>query len=177
MKAAPYFLTILFVFCISQVHAQMNSDMQAMHMIKDFYTAYSSLNFKSANKSKLDSVIDKYLTSEEAKKVKQGYKRGHDIMTNDSGINAKSLETMFIKTISDDEALNIETGKEEIIKGVKDAYEISYVNGFKPYSNGAQVGSGPLIDIIVINRNGILKISYVTNGLTNGLRYNSSHKK
>ena len=177
MKIVPYLLTALLVITISQVHAQVNSDMQAMHMIKDFYTAYSSLNLKSGDRSKLDSLMDKYLTPEEGKKVKEGYKKGHDIMTIDSGINNRSLETMFIQTISDQKALNIETGKYEINKGVKDAYEVSYVNGFKPYDNGTQVGSGPLIDIIVVNRNGVLKISYVTDGLIHGLRRYRPHKQ
>ncbi len=177
MKVKPYLLTTLFLIIVGQAHAQINSDMQAMHMIKNFYTAYSSLNFKSGDGNKLDSLIDKYLTPDEGKKVKEGYHRGHDIMTNDSGINHKSLETMVIKTISDSKTLNIETGKEEIIKGVKDAYEVSYVNGFKPYSNGVQVGTGPLIDILVVKYKGVLKISCVANGLTNGLQYNGTHNE
>jgi hypothetical protein len=177
MKSLPYLLTALFLTNLSQVHAQINSDMQAMHMIKDFYTAYSSLSFKSADRTKLDSLIDKYLTPKEGKRVKKEYKDGHDIMTNDSGIYKKSLETMIIQTISDQKSLNIETGKYEIIKGVKDAYEVSYVNQFEPYGNGVQVGSGPLIDILVVEHNGVIKIAYVTNGLTHGLRDGSTHKE
>jgi len=178
MKIVPYLLTALLVITISQVHAQVNSDMQAMHMIKDLYTAYSSLNLKSGDRSKLDSLMDKYLTPEEGKKVKEGYKKGHDIMTIDNGINNRSLETMFIQTISDQKALNIETGKYEINKGVKDAYEVNYVvNPVIPKLDEVTTESGVLIDILVVKYNGDIKISYVTNGLTNGLRYHSSHKK
>jgi hypothetical protein len=178
MKVLPYLLTALFLITFSQAHAQIDSDMQTMHMIKDFYTAYSSLNFKSADRSKLDSLIDKYLTPEEGKKVKEGYNKGHDIMTNDSGINNKSLETMIIKTISDQKSFNIETRKYEIIKGVKDAYEVDYVvNPLTPKLNEYTTETGVLIDILVVKYNGVIKISYVANGLTNGLRYNSTHKE
>lgn len=61
---------------LSKAHAQIDSAMQTMHMIKDFYTAYSSLNLKSADTSKPDSLLNKYCTPEEVKKVKQGIKRG-----------------------------------------------------------------------------------------------------
>jgi hypothetical protein len=177
MKVIPYLFTTLFLFTLCQAHAQINSDMQAMHMIKDFYTAYSSLDLKLADRSKLDSLIDKYFTPEEGKKIKKGYIEGHDIMTNDSGINKKALETMTIQTISDQKALNIETGKDEIIKGVKDAYEVSYVvNPLRPKNNGITIRTVILIDIVVIKYNGMIKISYVTNGLTNNLRYNRTHK-
>lgn len=176
MKIIPYLITALFVITLSQAHAQISSDMQAMHMIKDFYTAYSSINFKSADKSKLDTLIDRYFTKEEGKKVKKGYREGRDIMTNDSGINNKSLETMVIQTISDQKSLNIETGKYEIIKGVKDAYEVSYVvNPVTPKLNEVTTETNVLIDILVVKYNGVIKISYVTNGLTNSLRYHSTH--
>jgi hypothetical protein len=171
MKATPYILAVLFLITISQAYAQIDNDMKAMHMIKDFYTAYSSLNFKSAaDRSKLDSLLEKYLTPEEGKKVKRGYKQGHDIMTNDSGINNKSLEGMFIRTISDQKALNIETSKYEIIKGVKDAYEVSYVvNPVTPKLNEVTTQTGVLIHILVVKYSGVIKISYVTNGLSDGL--------
>lgn len=158
MKAIPYFFTILFLIGFNYVHAQVSSDMQVMHMIKDFYTAYSSLDFRAADKSKLYSLIDKYLTPEEAKKVKKGYKDGHDIMTTDSGINKKSLESMVIGTISDEKSLNIQTGKYVIIKGVKDAYEVSYiVNPVTPKLNETITETGPIIDILVKNITVFLK--------------------
>jgi hypothetical protein len=177
MKVIPCLLTALFLITLNQAHAQINTDMQIMHMIKDFYTAYSSLNFKSTHRSKLDSLINKYLTPEEGKRVKRGYKEGHDILTNDSGINNKSLETMVIQTISDQKALNIETGKFEIIKGVKNAYEVSYVvNPVTPELNKVITEPVVLIDILVVKYNGIFKISYITNGLTH-LRRHSHFKE
>jgi hypothetical protein len=177
MKRIPLLITILSVFTFSQANAQISSDMQAMYMIKDFYTAYSSLNFKTADKSKLEALIDKYFTIEEGKILKIGYKKGHDIMTNDSGITAASLKTMTIQTISNEKALNIETGKYEINQGVKDAYEISYlVNPVSSKLNGVTTGKNILIDILVIKTNDGIKISYVTNGVTNSLRYQNSLK-
>lgn len=99
-------------------------------------------------------------------------------MTNDSGINVKSLEMMFIKTISDQNALNLETGKYEIIKGVKDGYEGSYiVNPAMPKLNEVITETGVLVDILVVKYNGVVKISYVTNGLTDNLRSTSVHNE
>ena len=172
MKVIHCLLTALFLITFNQAHAQINSDMQTMHMIKDFYTAYSTLNLKSTDKRKLDSLIDKYLTPKEGEKAKKGYKKGHDIMTNDSGISNRSLETKIIQTISDQRSLNIETGKYEIIKGVKDAYEVSYaVNPVTPKLNEVTTETRVLIDILVVKYNGAIKISYVTNALTNNLRH------
>ena len=177
MKVLPILITALFAITLSQAHAQVSSDMQAMHMIKDFYTAYNSLNFKSADKSKLDALIDKYFTAEEGKTLKRSYKKGHDIMTNGSGITIKSLETMIIRKISDEKALNIETGKYEINKGMKDGYEVSYVvNPVAPKLNETTTETNILIDILIVKHNDVIKISYVTNGLTNSLQYHKTNK-
>ncbi|GAA3978791.1 hypothetical protein [Mucilaginibacter dorajii] len=175
MKGIPSLITALFVFTVSQAHAQISSDMQAMHMIKDFYTAYNSLNLKLADKSKLDALIDKYFTIQESETLKRGYKTGHDIMTNDSGITNRSLETMVINQMGDEKALNIETGKYEINKGLKGAYEVSYVlNPVTPKLNEVTTEANILIDILVVKYNGVIKISRVTNGLTNSLRYHKN---
>jgi transposase len=163
MKVLPYLLTTVFLITFYQAHSQESRDMQAMHMIKDFYTAYSSLNYKT-DRNKVDSLIDKYFTPKEGRKIKEGYKKGHDIMTNDNGINKKSLETMVIETIGDRKPINIETGKEVLIKGVKNAYEVSYVvNPLTPKDNETITEPVVGIDILVTRYNGILKISYVTN--------------
>ncbi|MDB5157545.1 MAG: hypothetical protein JWR50_2252 [Mucilaginibacter sp.] len=161
MKVILQLVTALLLIAVSQAHAQINNDMQTMRMIKDFYTAYSSLNFKSADINKLDSLIDKYLTPEEGRKVKEGYKKGYDLITNNNGINKKSLETMTIQTISDKKSLNIETGKYEIIKGVKNAYEVSYL--LDP-----TITTQPpiVVDVLVVKHDGSTKISFITNNLT-----------
>lgn len=178
MKITYSLLTALLLITLSQAHAQVNRDMQIMHMIKDFYTAYSSLNYKSTDKSKLDSLINKYLTAEEGKKVKAGFKTGYDILTNDQGINTKSLETLFIQTISDAKALDIKTGKEEIIKGVKGGYEISYeVNPVDSKPNQITTGTSVTVDLLVVKLNGVFKISYISNGATNNLRLKNAVKK
>jgi hypothetical protein len=166
MKSIPYLLTFLFLNIFFQSNAQVNSDMQAMHMIKDFYTAYSSLDLKTANKSELDLLINKYFTQEGGEQLKKGFKGGHDIITNDCGIKKKSLETMTIRTISDEKALNISTGKTDIIKGIKNAYEVSYVaNPHLPDSNGVITEPLVLINILVVKYNGVIKISHVTNNI------------
>jgi hypothetical protein len=173
MKIRLYLLTVLFLITASQAQSQINSDMQAMHIINDFYTAYSSLNFKSADRNKLDSLLDKYLTPEEVRKVKKGYEEGYDLITNNKGINRTSLETMIIQTINNQKALNVETGKYEIIKGVKDTYEISYSIGpIIPYDNGVATQTLNSIDILVEKHNDDIKISYITDNI----RYHSALK-
>ncbi|MGN6179922.1 MAG: hypothetical protein ACTHNW_12115 [Mucilaginibacter sp.] len=171
MKAILYLLTTFFLIVFYQAHAQESPDMQAMHMIKDFYTAYSSLNYKT-DRNKVDSLIAKYFTPKEGQKIKQGYKKGHDIMTNDSGINKAELKTMVISTISNSKALDIETGKYDIIKGVKNGYEVGYqiLRTLKHTDNGGTVSDGVSIDILIVKYNGVFKISHVTNGLTDDLR-------
>jgi hypothetical protein len=177
MKIISQLAIALFVLIFSQAKAQQSSDMQAMHMIKDFYTDYSSLNFKTADTSKLEALIDKYFTVKEGKLLKEGYKKGHDIMTNDSGITVKSLETMVISSIGDENALDVQTGKNVLIKGVKDAYQISYVvNPIPPNLNGITEQTGVLVEIVVVKTNDGIKISYVTNGLTNDVRYRKPPK-
>jgi hypothetical protein len=173
MKVKFLFFTILLLIGLNQVNAQISGDMQAMHMIKDFYTAYSLINLKTVNRHQLDSLIDKYFTPSEGKKIKKGYNEGHDIMTNDSGISYKSLETMVIRTISDEKSLNIQSGKYEIVKGVKDAYEVSYVvNPITPKLNETITETAVEVDILVVNDNGALKISRVSNNI----RYDSVNK-
>ncbi|MBS1527419.1 MAG: hypothetical protein JST19_17350 [Bacteroidetes bacterium] len=177
MKSKYLLATVLLALTFSQSRAQHSSDMQAMHMIKDFYTDYSLLNLKTADTSKLEALIDKYFTVKEGKLLKEGYKKGHDIMTNDSGITVRSLETMVISSVSDEKALNIQTGKYEIVKGIKDAYEISYVvHPVTPKLNKTTTETGILIDIIVVKINDTFKISYVCNGLTDNLRNRKSIK-
>jgi hypothetical protein len=177
MRAILYFIIALSVVISSQANAQVSSDMQAMHMIKDFYTAYCSLDLTLTNKSKLDSLINKYFTKEEGKRLKQAYKKGHDIMTSDSGITHRSLETMIIKTISNQKALDIETGKYNILKGIKDAYEVSYVvDPITPKLYGITEENAISVEIMVVKQDGIIKISYVTNGLNHGLQYRRALK-
>ncbi|NNU33430.1 hypothetical protein HK413_03325 [Mucilaginibacter sp. S1162] len=112
----------------------------------------------------MDALIDKYFTVEEGKVIRKELLLGHDIPTNNKGINKTAFETMIIMPITDRKTLDIETGKPSIIKGVQNGYEVTYY--LKPLSsNSDNTKLSVYRELLVVENNGVLKISYITDNL------------
>ena len=69
---------------------------QALQMLKEFYSARSTVKFIVKDSARWDSIQKKYCTQKLIKKAKEWYDDGHDLFTNDWGIDIESLKTMTI---------------------------------------------------------------------------------
>ncbi len=90
-------LILLFAISIVVSRAQdSSSDKQAVQMLKEFYTAYSTVKFVVKDSAKWNSLQKRYSTKKLSKEAKEWYNDGHDLYTNDWGIDIESLKNMTI---------------------------------------------------------------------------------
>jgi hypothetical protein len=101
MKTRIYLLITYMILLGSNCRkAQDNAiEKQSIAMLKEFYTSYSSLKFIAKDLQKIDSLQKKYCSISERKELKEEFRANgldHDLLTNDHGIDAKSLKTLTI---------------------------------------------------------------------------------
>ncbi|HTE01717.1 MAG TPA: hypothetical protein VK668_20655 [Mucilaginibacter sp.] len=101
MKTKMY----LFISCIlllgSNITFAQGSSIsnQSTAMLKEFYSAYSTVKFTLKDLKKIDSLQKKYCSINLRKELNEEYKANgleHDLLTNDHGINANSLKTLTV---------------------------------------------------------------------------------
>ena len=101
MKTIIIFLSCMILLNNSGCTQTQNniSDKQEVQMLKDFYTAYSSVMFTVKDIHKIESLQKKYCTirlRRELRKEIEVAGLDHDLLTNDYGINVKALNTMSV---------------------------------------------------------------------------------
>mgnify|MGYP001411124475 CR=1 FL=1 len=91
-------ITLSFVILIANgCNAQSGTENRVLSMLKEFYIAYSKVSFRIEDAQKVDSLQEKYCTEELRKEAKEWYGDGHDLLTNDWGIEEKDIKTIEIK--------------------------------------------------------------------------------
>lgn len=85
------------ILIASGCNAQQGKEDRVLSMLNEFYTAYSKVSFRIEDAQKVDSLQEKYCTEELRKEAKEWYGDGHDLLTNDWGIEEKDIKTMEIK--------------------------------------------------------------------------------
>jgi len=141
-------ILFVFLFIASAVisKAQNNApDGQAIHMLKEFYTAYCTIPFIPKNIHKIDSLQTRYCTIKLRKELKGLYKEtglGHDVLTNDEGTDLEHLKTL--KIIKDTSKAN--------------AYIVSYIDHTLSAAN-KPIDKTVVIHVTVAKENGRFKIA------------------
>jgi hypothetical protein len=97
-----YIIVAIFLTQSSCISAQYNnSDNEIITMLNEFYVAYSNIWSTNSHSpdildSKLDSIQKKYCTLRLRNEAKEYLEDGHDLLTNDYGIEVESLRTLTI---------------------------------------------------------------------------------
>ena len=112
------------VITLGGCNSQNNASDKCIIMLKEFYTTYCKIwNIRpiphpNDHYIKIDSLQEKYCTQRLRKEAKEWFFDGHDLLTNDWGIDIESLETMKIIQDSIEE-------KTYIVSYVVDSYPIA----------------------------------------------------
>lgn len=105
MKLKILLMTLSFVLLANGcVQAQKPLlDNEAKKMIKQFYTKYCNIWESTSSKApanvlfeKIDSLTQKYCTKKIRNEAKKWFEDGHDLFTNDWGIDLESLKSLSI---------------------------------------------------------------------------------
>lgn len=98
MKTIIYFIisSTLLTHC-NCVNAQNNAvNKTELQMLKQFYTLRGIIKFIEKDSAKWNSIQKTYCTQKLRKEAKEWYDDGHDLFTNDLGIDNESLKTLTI---------------------------------------------------------------------------------
>ena len=95
MKTIIYFLIISNAL-LTNCNCANAQNQPALQMLKKFYTARSSVKFIEKDSAKWNSIQKIYCTQKIRKEAKEWYDDGHDLFTNDLGIDIESLKTLTI---------------------------------------------------------------------------------
>lgn len=87
-------LMLFFNFCNAQ---KSEDNKEGIFTLKEFYTAYSKFRFRVEYIPSIDSLFKKYCTSRLQKDAKKYMQYGHDLLTNDWGINSEDIQTLVIR--------------------------------------------------------------------------------
>jgi len=136
--------------CVKAQNSSMNNGVEKM--IMEFYTKYCNLwnNTPSSVPAnildeKIDSLAQKYCTNSLRDEAKSWFQDGHDLFTNDWGIDVESLKSLSI--VKDSTKSN--------------TYTVSYIVETFPISPDKPVKKRITFQVSVIKENDIYKINEV----------------
>jgi hypothetical protein len=136
--------------CVQAQNSSVNNG--AEKMIKEFYTKYCNL-WKNTPSSvpanilheKIDSLAQNYCTNSIRNEAKSWFEDGHDLFTNDWGIDLESLKSLSIV--------------KDLTKS--NTYSVSYIVESYPVSPDKPVKKQITLQVSVIKENDIYKINEV----------------
>lgn len=144
-KIKTRFLICAMLLNFNGCYAQPNNDSRIILMLKEFYTAYSEISFRSEDIPKVDSLQEKYCTSQLRKEAKRYLQDGHDLLTDDWGISKESLSSMKITK---------DPAKEK-------TYIVSYIVDSYPVAPDKPVKKQVVLHITVVKEDELYKIDSV----------------
>jgi hypothetical protein len=154
MKKILFIISFLLIAFVSKAQVK-SSDKQAIEILKIFYTAHCRIWAikpppppKIFN-NKLDSLHAHYCTKKLTKEAKEWLNDGHDLFTDDWGIDIESLKSMTI-----------------IKDSVKSTYVVSYIVTFYPQSPTKPVKEHVVLHVTLTKENGEFKITSIKDSTT-----------
>ena len=149
MKNLKILTFCYFLLIINTCFAQKNIvNEQPILILKEFYTAYSNIwsipsskNSTNQFNKKIDSLTEKYCTTQLKKEVNRYLEDGHDLMTNDWGISKESINSL--KIVKDKN---------------NDIYLVEYVVNSYPISPNTPVKKQVILRIKLVKKNNNYKI-------------------
>ena len=149
MKPGIYLLlTYVILFTSNSVYSQsFEINNQAIHTLREFYTAYSKIEFTVKNLHQLDSLQKKYCSLKLRAELKNEFQTNgldHDLLTNDHGINSEALKSLTI---------NNDVGK-------ANGYIVCYLNKTISAAN-KPILEKVILHISLTKENGAFKILYI----------------